>query len=129
MVFWLPWLLLGLAFASGDPGQLLVLVWFASGLWGAISLWVAAVGPNPVSRATFLGLIAGALAMLPMVSLVSADSGDGSGSIPAVPASFEISEFVMPMMFLWATLAPLMIALWHIYEYLRTGRSGDFHAS
>lgn len=116
MLIWLPlvtiWVLGfgATALESAGSGEvigiligLLFVAWGVLGLWGAYSLWAAALGPSPVSPFTVRGLVAGIAAMSLIFGLLVTDSP---------------GDFVDPAVS-WLIVAPLAVAAWHIRLYLR----------
>lgn len=89
-------------FASGVA----LTLWCCGGLWGAGALWVAALGPTPVSRATSIGLACGILAMFLTIWIPGLI---GEDSAPSFDGPFSI----------WLTLSPILVAAWQLLIHLR----------
>jgi hypothetical protein len=131
MLLWLPVLFLWVTMSSfgimmaleersleGVVTLLLYWLWGLLGLWGAYALWAAALGPNPVGRSTALGLGAGILAMVLLLYLLNGDPSANPGK-----AAYSSTGAV------FFAYLPILVALWHLWQYLEAEGSFRRHRS
>ena len=72
----------------------IVVAWFVFVVWGTFSLWVAALGRDPIAHSTMLGLVAGLVAISPIALSLHDD----------------------PLR-IWWSFGPPVIAVWHLWRY------------
>ncbi len=92
-------------------------VWAACAWWGALSLWGPIVKARPIAAEIAYGLIAGLLAMAPVMVLVVAD---------------RVGEFadVYESGFLFGLLlSPMVVAAWHLWQWRRSTRAARYSSS